>query len=97
MLLKKIRTKIEEIMDPSSKYMKKINEILSGEPSTPPKWFGKTCGVVETHAEQALVHIYEETDLKWHNVKLKKFLCMGTLISPRHVLTTKLCFGSIDE
>ena len=52
------------------------------------------CRVQEDKASYSIVHIYEEVDLQWYNVKLKKLLCLGTLISTRHILTTKLCFGA---
>ena len=52
------------------------------------------CKVQEDKASYSIVHIYEEVDLQWYNVKLKKLLCLGSLISTRHILTTKLCFGA---
>ena len=52
------------------------------------------CRVQEDKASYSIVHIYEEVDLQWYNVKLKKLLCLGSLISTRHILTTKLCFGA---
>ena len=52
------------------------------------------CNVEIEDAKNAIAHIYEETDIEWFGLKLKKFLCLGTIISPRHILTTKLCFGA---
>ena len=36
----------------------------------------------------------QETEVSVSGFKLKTPLCMGSLISPLHVLTTRYCFGS---
>ena len=41
-----------------------------------------------------MVQIFKETEVQLSTFKLKMPLCMGSLISHHHILTTKYCFGS---
>ena len=66
----------------------------------------KDCFCGDGHIQKGIVQIYQlETDgsVDYENYfdpmklpyKLKIPLCLGTLITHYHVLTTKLCFGSL--
>ena len=62
----------------------------------------RECKCGKGEEKNGVVQIFEDT-LEVKNTailnapSLKKPLCLGTLISEYHILTTKLCFGSDDK
>ena len=59
----------------------------------------KDCQCGEKDVETGLVQFFLETDIQLSSFKLKTPLCLGSLISNQHILTTKYCFGEdqLDE
>ena len=57
------------------------------------KWEDE-CYCGEGNVKKGLVQIFKETNVQLSTFKLKIPLCMGSLISHHHILTTKYCFGS---
>ena len=62
-------------------------------------WEKEDCQCGEKDVETGLVQFFLETDIQLSSFKLKTPLCLGSLISHQHILTTKYCFGEdqLDE
>ena len=64
------------------------------------QWWEKKCKCGEDDPKKGIVQIFEETqDTAFTSIpfNLKIPICMGALISPMHVLTTKFCFGYLKK
>ena len=60
------------------------------------------CLVPSSDSHKAIVQFYQVQDKTvWETIsgkpKRKLPICLGALISDRHILTTKLCFGTMSE
>ena len=56
-------------------------------------WEKEQCKCGEEDVKKGIVQFFHETETQLSGFKLKTPLCLGSLISHQHILTSKYCFG----